>query len=161
MSIRSHSVIILTTLQSEGLVKKPIVASLILFMLILTACSNFIQTNPIATPTLALTAFPSLTPINTPLLPTATPNVVSEWKGIPVMPDAIAGEGDDEGYVFTVKATAQQVRDYYQAELGKSGWQLLASKEGDTSLSFVNNASETLTVSILTKGDEALVLLVK
>jgi hypothetical protein len=77
------------------------------------------------------------------------------------MPNAITGEGDAEGYVFTVKATAQQVQDYYQAELGKLGWQLLAAGEGEASLSFVNHASETLTVSIITKGDEVLVLLVK
>jgi hypothetical protein len=77
------------------------------------------------------------------------------------MPDAIAGEGDADGYVFMVTATPQQVGDYYQAELGKLGWQLLAAEEGNASLSFVNTASETLTISLITKGDQVLVLLVK
>ncbi|HKG53119.1 MAG TPA: hypothetical protein VKB04_02580 [Anaerolineales bacterium] len=141
--------------------KKTIVASLLFSMLVLSACSNFVQTNPTTIPTFTLSAIPTLIPTYTPLPPALTANVVSEWNGIPIMPYATAGAGDTEGYVFTVKATAQQVQDYYQAELGKLGWQLLATGEGDASLSFVNNASETLTVGIVTKGDEVLVLLVK
>jgi hypothetical protein len=160
-SIGSHSVIMLTTFQSEGLVKKPIIVSLFSFILVLNACTNFIQTNPTTIPTLTLTAVPSLASTNTPLLSIGTPDAVSEWNGIPIMPNAIAGEGDDEGYVFTVKATAQQVRDYYQAELGKLGWQLLTPAEGEASLKFMNNASETLTISLIAKGDQVLVLLVK
>jgi len=79
------------------------------------------------------------------------------------MPDAIAGEGDGESYVFTIKATPQQVQEYYQLELGKLGWQPFATGNGDSSLMlmFTNNASATLTVSIIAKGDEVLVLLVK
>jgi len=142
-------------------VKKPITISLLFFILVLTACSTLIQTNPVATPTLILTAVPSLAPTNTPLPSVARPNALSQWNGIPIMPAAIAGEGDDQGYVFTVRATAQQVQDYYQAELGKLGWQLLATGDGDASLSFVNNASETLTVSIISKGEDVLVLLAK
>ena len=151
----------LTAFQREGLVKKNITVSLLLFILVLNACSNLIQTNPTAIPTLALTAVPYLASTNTPLPAMGTPNAVSEWNGIPIMPDAIAGEGDAEGYVFTVNATAQQVQDYYQAELEKLGWQLLAPEEGDTSLRFVNKASETLTISLITKGNQVLVLLVK
>ena len=149
------------TFQREGLVKKNIVASLLFSMLVLSACSNFVETNPTAIPTLTLSAIPTHIPTYTPLPPALTANAVSEWNGIPIMPYATAGEGDTEGYVFTVKATAQQVQDYYQAELGKLGWQLVATGEGDASLSFVNNAAETLTVGIVTKGDEVLVLLVK
>jgi hypothetical protein len=77
------------------------------------------------------------------------------------MPDAIAGEGDEEGYVFTVNATTQQVRDYYQSELGKLGWQLLAPEEGEASLKFMNSASETLTINLIAKRNQVLVLLVK
>jgi hypothetical protein len=86
----------------------------------------------------------------------------AEWNGIPIMPNAIAGEGDEESYVFTVKATPQQVQEYYQLELGKLGWQLSVTGDGDSSLMmFTNNASVTLTISLITKGDEVLVLLVK
>ena len=153
--------------------KKTIVAILFLFMLVLAACSNFIQPNPTVTLTLTLTAIPTLALTNMPLPSTETPDAVaalipegqpaSEWNGIPIMPDAIAGEGDEESYVFTIKATPQQVQEYYQLELGKLGWQPFATGNGDSSLMlmFTNNASAALTVSIIAKGDEVLVLLVK
>jgi hypothetical protein len=76
-------------------------------------------------------------------LPSETPDIVSvrvlegqpasEWKGIPIMPGAVAGEGDEEGYVFTIRATPQQVQDYYQLELGKLGWPSLAQGDGESS----------------------------
>lgn len=153
--------------------KKPITAILFLLVLILTACSSITQPTSTAVPTLTLTVIPTLAATNTSLQPTGTPDAVStlvpeglpasEWNGIPIMPDAIAGEGDEESYVFTIKATPQQVQDYYQLELGKLGWQPVATGDGDSSLilMFTNNASATLTVSIIAKGDEVLVLLVK
>ena len=153
--------------------KKPIAASLFLLIFFLTACSNFIQKTPNTVPTLTLTIIPTLIPTNTSQPPTETPDAVaalvpegqpaSEWNGIPIMPDASAGEGDEESYVFTIKATPQQVQEYYQLELGKLGWQPFATGDGDPSLMlmFTNNASATLTVSIIAKGDEVLVLLVK
>jgi hypothetical protein len=152
-------------------VKKPIAAILLLLILVLTACSSFAQPTPTTIPTLTFTVIPTLMPTYIPLSPTETPDAVSalvpegqpasEWDGIPIMPDAIAGEGDEESYVFMVKATPQQVQDYYQLELGKLGWQPFATGDGDSSLMFMNNASATLTVSIIAKGDEVLVLLVK
>jgi hypothetical protein len=167
------SVIIFITFQREGLVKKPIAANLLL-LLLLTACSNSIQTTPITLPTLTLSVVPTLIPTNTSLPPTEKTEAVSalvpegqpasEWKGIPIMPNAIAGEGDEESYVFTVKATSQQVQEYYQLELGKLGWQPFATGTGNSSsliLMFTNNDSTTLTISVIAKGDEVLVLLVK
>lgn len=131
------------------------------------------QPSPTASPTLTLTVLPTLAPTNTFVPSTETPDAVSallpegqpasEWNGIPIMPEAIAGEGDEESYVFTVKATPQQVQDYYQLELGQLGWQPFATGDGDSSLMlmFTNSASATLTISIIAKGDEVLVLLVK
>ncbi|HLO33951.1 MAG TPA: hypothetical protein VK249_32690 [Anaerolineales bacterium] len=157
--------------------KKPVAVSLLWLVLTLSACSSFAQSTPTAIPRLTLPAIPTLTPTpvptDAPLPPTATPEVgsslapegvpASEWRGIPIMPGAIAGEGDDESYVFTVKATSTQIQDYYQVELGKLGWRSLATGNGDSSvmLMFMNKASATLSVNIITKGDEALVLLVK
>jgi hypothetical protein len=87
----------------------------------------------------------------------------SEWNGVPIMPGAITGEGDEEGYVFTIRATPQQVQEYYQLELEKLGWQLLSQEEGDSSvmLIFINSASETITVNVIAKDEDALVLLVQ
>lgn len=151
---------------------KPIAAGMLLLMLVLAACSNFRRLSPTALPTLTLTVLPTA-PTNTSVPPTQIPDAVSslrpegqpasEWNGIPIMPEAIAGEGDEESYVFTIKATPQQVQEYYQLELGKLGWQPFSTDNGDSSLMlmFTNNASATLTISIIAKGDQVLVLLVK
>lgn len=152
---------------------KKIVAA-ILFLFILPACSNFATSRSV--PTLAPTAVTITTatvaPTQAPRLPTTTPDIVAalepegqpakEWNGIPIMPGAIAGEGDEEGYVFTIKATPQQIQEYYQGELSKLGWQPFAQGQEESSMFiFTNETSETLAVNIVTKGDEALVLLVK
>jgi len=158
-------------------VKKLIAATLFWIALAIPACSIPNLPTSTVTPTQTFTAIPVLTttlpPTSAPLPPTATPDVVSglipegqpdsEWKGIPIMPGAIAGDGDEEGYVFTIKSTPQQVQEYYQLELGKLGWQLFATGDGDPSrmLMFMDVASTTLTVSIIARGDEVLVLLVK
>jgi len=149
-------------------VKKPIAASLLLLMLFLSACSNPIHPNSTAMPTLTFTAVATLASANTSLQLTGTADTgagqpASEWNGIPIMPEAIAGEGDEESYVFTVRATPQQVQEYYQLELGKLGWQPFATGNGDSSLTltFMNKDSATLTISIMAKGEDVLVLLVK
>lgn len=149
--------------------KSPIAACLLLFAFVLTDCSSFAQPTPIPTPTGTFTAVPTRTATRaptrtpTPLSPTETPAAASAWNGIPIMPGAVAGEGDEESYVFTIRATPQQIQEYYELELGKLGWQLSVQEEGDASLLliFINDASATLTVSIITRGEAALVLLVK
>jgi hypothetical protein len=154
---------------------KKLIAVPLLFTL--AACFTVLPTTSTATPTLTFTAIPTLTATLTATItslpPRQTPDVisgllpkgqpVSEWNGIPVMPGAIAGEGDAEGYVFTIKATPQQVQEYYELKLGKLGWQPFAQGDGNSStmLMFMNSASETLTVSIISEADEVLVLLVK
>ena len=95
--------------------------------------------------------------------PTRERESATDWNGIPIMPGAITGEGDQEGYVFTVQASSQQVQDYYQLELAALGWQSLSERNDGSArvLVFVDNASTTLTVSILTRDEEALVLLTR
>jgi hypothetical protein len=78
------------------------------------------------------------------------------------MPEARTGEGDEESYVFTIQATLQQVRGYYELEMSKRGWQLSIEGDGVTSLMLTfTKESETFTVDMIAKGDEVLVLLVK
>jgi hypothetical protein len=150
------------TSTKEGLVKENIVVYLFLFVLILTSCSTSAQPTLTPVPTATFTVVPTLMPTETPLPPTETPAAASQWNGIPIMPDASAGDGDEESYVFTIQATPQQIQEYYELELGKLGWQLSAREAGDASLilTFTKDVS-ALTVSVITKGDEALVLLVK
>ncbi len=74
---------------------------------------------------------------------------------MPVMPGAIAGEGDDKGYSFTIKASAEEVQEYYETELGKLGWSLLGSGQGSTEavmLIFMQGTS-MCSVSILPQAD--------
>ena len=134
-----------------------------LILLLLSACSSKVQLSLAVTevPTEIVTVTPAPSPLPTSHTPESQPTQV--WKGIPVMPGATAGEGDEEGYVFTIKATSQQVQDYYQVELARLGWQSSDQETGNSSmiLSFTDSATATLTVSILAKGDEVLVLLVK
>lgn len=154
--------------------KKIIVTSSLLFVLV--ACSSPAQPSLTAISTAPFTTVPArtvtLAPTNTELPLVATPDAhtsstpddqhTSAWNGIPIMPGALTGEGDEESYVFAIRATPQQIEEYYRAELGKTGWQLLEEGNQDPSLlTFVDPTSATLTVNILTKGDEALVLLVK
>ena len=150
--------------------QKSIAASIVLLFLVLTSCSRLIPPAPTAIQTSTFMVAPLITA--TPA-PTQTPDVVtgllpegqpaSEWNGIPIMPGAIAGEGDEESYVFTIKATPQQVADYYEAELATLGWQPFGTdnKEASLMLLFMDETSATLTINIIAKGDEALVLLVK
>ena len=156
--------------------KKPFVPSSLILMLFLIACTSLAQPTPFMVASATLPAVPAWTvthsAITTPLPSTtarAVPTVsipqgqpASEWNGIPIMPGAIVGEGDLESYVFSVRATPEKIKEFYRAELSKLGWQRLdTGDQVPARLLFVNGSSETLTVNILTKGDEALVLLVK
>ena len=158
-------VIIPATFQKEGLVQKSIAFSLFLLIFGFTACSRFPQTSPAAPPTLA----PTMTSLPLAQTPEAVSSLIpeggpaSEWNGIPIMPGATAGDGEEESYVFTIRAAPQQVQAYYQAELPKLGWQEVATQDQASSLmlTFTNKTSATLTISIIAKGDQVLVLLMK
>lgn len=141
--------------------KRVIAAPLILLTLI--ACSRNVQPTPAVTE--VPTQVESVTPVPMPLSPSQTPEsqATAEWEGIPIMPGAVAGEGDEEGYVFTIRATVQQVQEYYQLELGKLGWQPSAQESSGSSLilNFSDSTSASIHISILSKGDQVLVLLMK
>lgn len=137
-----------------------------LLVLALSSCSGTPQPVPTLTvvptrpvPVSTVTSTPS--PL--PSTEIAEPQPTSAWNGIPIMPAAIAGEGDEEGYVFTTHATPAQVQEYYQVELGRLGWKSLSREESDSSITllFTDNSSGTLTVSIISKEDQTLVLLAK
>ena len=138
-------------------------------LLTLVACSSPVQPIPTevptftAVPTRTATVMPTMTLLTSGETPDITSEPASEWNGVPIMPGEIAGEGDEDGYVFTIKATPQRVQEYYQLELGKLGWQLLSQEADESSmiLMFVNGALETLTIHVIAKDEEALVLLVK
>lgn len=155
--------------------KKLIAAPLLL--LILASCSHSIEQTATVSPASTFTASSAeiaiFEPTMTALAPTDTPPAVSsptpegkpvaEWNGIPIMPGAITGEGDEDAYVFTIHASSRQVQDYYRLELAALGWQSLSQGTDGSSrmLTFSNDASGTLTINILARGEEALVLLTR
>ena len=150
-------------------------------VLVLASCSAFAPQpteTPIPTetslPTTTVTPEPTNTPTQTPVPPTETPSApdlpmpsgepASEWEGFPIMPNAIAGEGDNKGYSFTIDATPEEIQKFYEKELGKLGWNMFASGQGTTNailLIFMKDAS-TFSVSIIPQPDGIMyVLLVK
>lgn len=161
--------------------KKQIALSILILVTGSLACSNFMQPTPTPIPTATFTFTPSPVPTatvteaptSTTILPTDTPDVisglipvgepVSDWNGIPIMPGAIAGEGDAGGYRFTIHANSAEIQAYYESELRKLGWTLLGSGQGETGaviMIFTGNDG-TLSVSIFEHEAEFIVMLVK
>ncbi len=62
--------------------------------------------------------------------PQGTP--VAEWNGIPIMPQATAGqEFDPSNYSFKFTGTVQEAVDFYGDALGKAGWSPVVTIPGD------------------------------
>lgn len=62
-------------------------------------------------------------------MPTGKPAV--EWNGLPIMPQAIAGDEGEGSYYFTVEETVEEVETFYENEMQLSGWNLLGVGEGE------------------------------
>jgi hypothetical protein len=126
-------------------------------------------------PTATSTPEPTITPSNTPTMtplpaPTSTPpqevlhiptgTPVSAWKGIPIMPNAVSGDGDDKGYSYTVDATPDDVQKYYDKALAKLGWSAFATgkEEGKSVLMFYQKGSEMLSLLAVSDAVDGLTL---
>ena len=78
------------------------------------------------------------------------------------MPNALAGEGDTQGYAFTIRASADEIQKFYERELGKLGWRMFASGQGTTNavlLIFMKDVA-TLSVSIVPQSDGIMYVLI-
>lgn len=111
-------------------------------------------------------AFPTAeafaTSIADSLDPQGTP--VQEWRGVPIMPQAVAGQefSESDTYSFRVNATAQGVQEFYNQQLGTLGWTqpfevpleaeggLLMFQKEDSNLMILIAPSEDALVVILT-----------
>jgi len=128
---------------------------------------------PTTPPTATNTPVPSDTPKPT-LTPTPAPDIidgperprflliptryikVETWKGIPIMPEAIAGDEEYGGFYYSVENTVTEVREYYQQELGKFGWSLSAfgeAENGDIKLLFQNGVDQVTITVYVTDND--------
>jgi hypothetical protein len=87
---------------------------------------------------------------------------VSEWNGIPIMPEATAGqEHDSYNYSFKFSGTAKDAQDFYDVEMSNLGWSSIFSMpSGDNGalLSFQKD-NKSLSITIVTKDNTTVVVL--
>jgi hypothetical protein len=113
-------------------------------------------------PASTLEALPSQLPdIQGYIDPQGTP--AADWKGIPVMPQATAGEEAKDGssYSFKVNATVKEAQDYYSTELVKLGWTSSFSMPGNETASVLafQKDNNILTVTIMNVSGSVVVIL--
>jgi hypothetical protein len=157
----------------------------IIIMVFLLACSFLAQpfkggNNPTETPQSAIrdtppadadedlvTNTPGAEEVDTPsaedieqvgsmLDPQGTP--VKEWKGIPVMPQATAGQefAEESTYSFKVNAPVKEVYDFYKEKLIALGWKEPYPKpiEGDSANIVFVKGNSTLSVTVVFFRDQ-------
>ncbi len=124
---------------------------------------------PSEIPAGTLEALPSLAPtleamvtqipgVGNVLNPQGTP--VKEWKGVPIMPQATAGQEFPESniYSFKAKVTEKDVQAFYTQTLTAAGWKqpfesqagIMLFQKDNSSLTIAVMSSEGSTVVILT-----------
>jgi len=133
-----------------------------------------VQSFATAMPVETLKALASQIPVSTlEALPSAMPEVqayinpqgtpVSEWNGIPVMPQATAGQEftDTHTYSFKVDAAAKDAQDFYKTELPKLGWSSSFNMPsvGNVSIDVFQKNSDVLTVTITDVNGSVVVIL--
>jgi hypothetical protein len=93
--------------------------------------------------------------------PQGTP--LTDWKGIPVMPQATAGQEDTNGstYSYRADASVKEAQDYYKTELEKLGWTSYMNMPGDAngSIQIYQKDNNILTVTIIESEGKILVIL--
>lgn len=93
--------------------------------------------------------------------PQGTP--ISEWKGIPVMPQATAGEEfvDSSIYSYKVDASIEEVQQYYKTELEELGWQSFFNMPSDSggSVQVYQKEGSVLTITVIDTQGNIVVML--
>ena len=123
---------------------------------------------PSVIPAETLQAIPSVVPTFEALAtdfgnffnPQGTP--VTECNGIPIMPQATAGqEFDSATYSFKVAATVQEAQDFYDTQLTGLGWTEQFSMPGgaDAAVLLFQKDDQLLTVTITSVEGSTVVLL--
>ena len=127
-----------------------------------------------ALPIETLKAFASQVPVETlQALPSKMPDFegyvnpqgtpVSEWKGIPIMPQATAGEEftDTPTYSFKADASVKEAQDFYNTQLVDLGWTSLFAMPGDAkgAIQAFQKDNNVLTVTITDADDSVVVIL--
>lgn len=116
-----------------------------------------------AIPVETLQAMPSALPdIGNMLDPQGTP--VQEWRGIPIMPDAVTGQEFSESNTYSFKAnvTAKDVQDFYNQRLTELGWSqpFNVPFESDGGIMVFRKDQSSLAVTVMASEGSVVVLLV-
>lgn len=86
--------------------------------------------------------------------PQGTP--VAEWNGIPIMPQATAGqEFDANNYSFKFTGTAKEAADFYNSNLTTTGWSSMVTTSDEQGALLVYSKEDkflTVTVSSMEDG---------
>jgi hypothetical protein len=98
-------------------------------------------------------------PTPTTKLPGGVP--VKLWKDIPIMPEAVTGEENEDRYRFVLEATVDQVEDFYKAELPKLGWKFDTKGTGENGapIFIFSKNGKILSISVIVIGDIVVVSL--
>ncbi len=93
--------------------------------------------------------------------PQGTP--VQEWRGIPVMPQATAGQEFPENntYSFKASATVQEVQQFYDQQLSGLGWSQPFSfpMEGEGGIMVFQRDESSITITVTSSEGTVVVLL--
>jgi hypothetical protein len=93
--------------------------------------------------------------------PEGTP--VQEWRGVPVMPQATAGQefSENNTYSFRANVTVQEVRDFYNEQLSAMGWDqpFTFPMEDAGGLMVFEKDGESLTITVTSAEGSVVVLL--
>ena len=79
------------------------------------------------------------------------------------MADAISGESQSDGsYSFTIEATPDQVKAFYNQRLRSLGWQAFAEGQGETGsiLLIYQKGTQILSISVLSSAKQPELVLV-
>lgn len=86
---------------------------------------------------------------------------LTEWNGIPVMPEAIAGDEQQGLYGYTIKVEVKAVLDFYTEKLPALGWSetFAVPESSGTAILLYEKGSQMLSVTVTTVNDHLLVML--
>lgn len=85
---------------------------------------------------------------------------LTEWKGVPVMPGAIAGAESDGMYGYTIQTDVKAVQEFYTDQMPSFGWTESFSMPNNSGLAILLYEKDgvLLTVTITTLQDHLLVM---
>lgn len=73
---------------------------------------------------------------------------VTEWNGIPVMPQATAGEEVTGLYSYKANATNEEATEFYTTQLTSLGWSEQVREIGETTLLYYVKDQQGVTITI-------------